>query len=264
MVPPHLNAATPESTHNVEGQGRQPGRRDRRRRDDAYHMGLHQGAFDPALSRHRPSLLRSRYRASRRHRRSGDNRCRPRHPGAWRGRQMRDDHARREAGRGVRPQANVALAQRHHSQHPRRHGVPRADHLPQCATIGAGLDRSHCHRPSRLWRSIPRHRLRGPRRRQADRDLHPGGWWRAGRARDLRVPRRWRRAWHVQPRRVDPGLRPRLPQFWSSARLAGLPVDQEHDPSRPTMGASRTSSRKSSSANSPPPTQRRALPTSTG
>ena len=38
------------------------------------------------------------------------------------------DEARVE---GVRPQEDVALAQRHDPQHSGRHGVPRAHHLPQ-------------------------------------------------------------------------------------------------------------------------------------
>ena len=35
-----------------------------------------------------------------------------------------------DARRGVRPQEDVALAQRHDPQHPRWNGVPRAHHLP--------------------------------------------------------------------------------------------------------------------------------------
>ena len=42
--------------------------------------------------------------------------------------------------RGVRPQEDVALAQRHDPQHSRRHRVPRADHLQERAAPGAGLD----------------------------------------------------------------------------------------------------------------------------
>ena len=37
---------------------------------------------------------------------------------ARRRRQMRDDHARRSAGRGIRPQEDVEVAQRHDPQHP--------------------------------------------------------------------------------------------------------------------------------------------------
>ena len=41
-----------------QDQGRQPGRRDGRRRDDADHLGVHQGPVDPALPRRRPQVLR--------------------------------------------------------------------------------------------------------------------------------------------------------------------------------------------------------------
>ena len=42
-------------------------------------------------------------------------------------RQVRDDHPGRGAGRGVRPEEDVALAERHDPQHPRRRRLPRAD-----------------------------------------------------------------------------------------------------------------------------------------
>ena len=45
-----------------------------------------------------------------------------------------------------------ALAQRDDPQHPRRHRVPRAHHLPQCAAPRARLGASHRHRPPRLRR----------------------------------------------------------------------------------------------------------------
>ena len=57
-------------------------------------------------------------------------------------REMRHHHAGRGAGEGIQPQENVALAQRHHPQHPRRHHLPRADHLQERAAAGAGLDAS--------------------------------------------------------------------------------------------------------------------------
>ena len=44
-----------------------------------------------------------------------------------RGRQVRHDHAGRGPGRGVRAEEDVALAERHHPQHPRRRRLPRAD-----------------------------------------------------------------------------------------------------------------------------------------
>ena len=51
----------------------------------------------------------------------------------WRRRQMRDDHAGRGAGRGIRPQEDVEVAQRHDPQHPGRRRLPRADrHRTTC------------------------------------------------------------------------------------------------------------------------------------
>ena len=87
-------------------------------------------------------------------------------------REMRDHHAGRGARRGIRPEEDVALAQRHHPQHPRRHGVQGADHLRERATPGAGLDPADRDRPSCLRRSVPRDRLQGARPRHADHDLH--------------------------------------------------------------------------------------------
>ena len=53
----------------------------------------------------------------------------------------------------------------------------------------------------------------------------------ADRARGLRLPRGRRgRDGDVQPRRLDPRLRPRLVPLRARARLPGLHVDQEHDP----------------------------------
>ena len=65
-----------------------------------------------------------------------------------------DDHARRGAGQGIQPEADVAIAQRHDPQHPRRHDLPRADHLQERAAPGAGLDPADRHRPPRLWRPV--------------------------------------------------------------------------------------------------------------
>ena len=45
------------------------------------------------------------------------------------GREVRHHHARRGPRRGVRPQEDVEVAERHDPQHPRRRRVPRADHL---------------------------------------------------------------------------------------------------------------------------------------
>ena len=43
--------------------------------------------------------------------------------------------------------------------------LPRADHHQQHPAPGAGLDQADRHRPPRLRRPVPRHRLHGPRRR---------------------------------------------------------------------------------------------------
>ena len=48
--------------------------------------------------------------------------------------------------------------------------------------------------------------------------------------RRLRLPRRRRRDGDVQPRRVDPRLRPRLDALRPAARLSRVPLDEEHDP----------------------------------
>ena len=44
------------------------------------------------------------------------------------------------------------------------------------------------------------------------------------------VSRRWRRDEHVQSRRLDPRLRPRLAELRPRPQVPGLPLDQEHDP----------------------------------
>ena len=82
--------------------------------------------------------------------------------------QVRDHHPRRGAGEGIQPQADVEVAQRHHPQHPGRGRLPRADHLQERAAPGARLDPADHHRPPRLRRPVPRHRLRGARQGQAD------------------------------------------------------------------------------------------------
>ena len=46
------------------------------------------------------------------------------------------------------------LAERHDPQHPRRRGVPRADHHQQHPAAGAGLDQADHHRPSRPRRPV--------------------------------------------------------------------------------------------------------------
>ena len=73
------------------------------------------------------------------------------------------------ARQGIRPQADVAVAERHHPQHPRRHDLPRADHLQERAAPRAALGQAGGRRPPRLRRSVPRAGLHVPRRRHASR-----------------------------------------------------------------------------------------------
>ena len=58
----------------------------------------------------------------------------------------------------------------------------------------------------------------------------PSGRRRADRARGVRLPRPGHRAGDVQPRRLDPRLRPRVAALRAGARDAGVPLDEEHDP----------------------------------
>ena len=83
-----------------------------------------------------------------------------------------DHHARRGAREGVRPQGDVAVAQRHDPQHHRRHDLPRADRLQERAAPGAGLDPSDRDRPPRLRRPVSRHRLRRAGQGQAHDQVH--------------------------------------------------------------------------------------------
>jgi isocitrate dehydrogenase len=46
--------------------------------------------------------------------------------------------------------------------------------ISRTCRAGAGLDQADRHRPPRLRRPVPRHRLQGPRQGHADDDLHPG------------------------------------------------------------------------------------------
>ena len=91
----------------------------------------------------------------------------------------------------------------------------------------------------------------------------PEGRRQADRAQGVRLPGRRRRARHVQPRRVDHRVRAQLLQLRPRPRLAGLPLDQEHDPQDATTAASRTCSRRSSTRSSPTSSRPRASPTST-
>ena len=87
-------------------------------------------------------VLRPRDREPRRDRRPDHGRRRERDQGARRRRQVRDDHPRRGAGRGVRPQGDVPLAERDDPQHPRRRDLPRADRDLEHPAAGARAGRS--------------------------------------------------------------------------------------------------------------------------
>src|SRR5499427_8034199 len=50
------------------------------------------------------------------------------------------------------------------------------------------------------------------------------------RATDLRIPRRRRGPFHVQPRRQHPRFRPREHELRAAAQLSALSLDQEHHP----------------------------------
>ena len=169
-----------------------PDRRDGWRRDDADHLASHQGKADPSLSRHRPDVFRPRHRQTRRDARPDHHRRRGSDQKSRRRRQMCHHHARRSAREGIQSARDVPFAERHHPQHPRRRHLPRADHLQKRAAAGAGLDAADHHRPPRLRRSVPRHRLQGAGQGQAVPDLRrrrrP-----EDRARGLRLPRQ--RAW---------------------------------------------------------------------
>ena len=215
-----------------EDQGREPGRRDGRRRDDADHLGVHQGQADPAVPRHRARSTTTWHRAPRRHRRPGHHRLGQRDQGARRRRQVRHDHARRGAGRGVRPEEDVEVARTARSA------------TSSAASSSASRSSSPTSRGSCPgWTKpiiIGRHAhgdqykatdFKVPGRRHGDDDLHAGRRRRADGVRGRRVRRRRRRRHgHVQLRRLDPRLRPGVAALRPRPQLPGVPVDEEHDP----------------------------------
>jgi isocitrate dehydrogenase len=75
---------------------------------------------------------------------------------------MRHHHAGRSPRRGIRPEAHVALAQRHDPQHPG--GVIFREPIicQERAAPGARLDPADRRRPPRLRRPVPRHRFPFP------------------------------------------------------------------------------------------------------
>ena len=184
----------------------------------------------PAVSRHRPEVFRPGRRGPRQDRRSDHDRFGQRDAPVRRGREVRDHHARRSAREGVRPQADVEVAERHHPQHPRRHDLPRADHLQERAAPGPALGQAGGRRPSRLRRPVPRAGLHVPRRRHADAELDARGRRRADLARDHQDQGQRHRPRHVQPRCLDRRLCARLLHLRARPQLPGLPVVEEHHP----------------------------------
>ena len=181
------------------------------------------------VSRHRPEVLRPRRRAPRRDQRQGHGRGGGSDQEPRRRRQMRHDHAGRRPRQGVRAQGHVEVAERHDPQHPRRRDLPRADHLQERAAPGAGLDPADHRRPPCLRRPVPGDRLQGARQGPPDHQVRGRG--RHGhREGGVQVPGRGRRDGDVQPRRLDPRLRPRLAELRPEPEVSGLSLDQEHDP----------------------------------
>ena len=135
--------------------------------------------------------------------------------------QVRDDHARRGAGRGVRPEGDVPLAQRDDPQHPRRRHLPRADRDLEHPPAGAGWTK-----PIIIGRHAFGDQYRAtdtliPGEGKLTLNFKPNDGSRADRARGLRLPRgRRHRDGDVQPRRLDPRLRPGLVPLRARARAA--------------------------------------------
>ncbi len=102
---------------------------------------------------------------------------------------------------------DVALAQRHDPQHSRRHDLSRADHLQERAAPGAGLDQADHHRPPRLWRPVPRHRLHGSRQGQAHAHLRRRGR-QEDRARGVRVSRAAASPWRCTTSTIRSAISP--------------------------------------------------------
>ncbi len=185
---------------------------------------------------------------------------------ARRRRQVRHDHPGRGPGRGVRAQEDVALAQRHDPQHPRRRRLPRADHLLERAPAGARLDEADRDRPSRPRRPVQGDRLRRARAGHAHHHLHARPT--AAQPMEFEVaeyPGRRRRHGHVQLRRLDPRLRPGVVPLRARPRTTRSTCRPRTRSSRPTTGGSRTCSQEVFEAEFAAELRRpRASPTSTG
>ena len=86
----------------------------------------------------------------------------------------------------VRAEEDVAIAERHDPQHPRRRDLPRADHHLQHPAARARLDQADRRRPSRPRRPVQGDRLQGARRRHGHDHVHAGRRQRADGVRDRR------------------------------------------------------------------------------
>ena len=156
----------------------------------------------------------------------------------------------RGARQGVQPQADVAVAERDDPQHPRRHDLPRADHLPQRAAHRPALGQAGGRRPSRLRRSVSCAGLQFPGRGHDQDQLHAGGRRRVDRARGDQDQRRRHRDGDVQSRRVDRRVSraPASPTRWDATIRS---TSRRRTPSsRCTTARSRTRFRPCSSASS--------------
>ena len=143
--------------------------------------------------------------------------------------------------------------ERHHPQHPRRHHLPRADHLLERAAPRPRLDAADRHRPPRLRRPVPRHRLPRPRHGQADDQASTRGRRRGDRRTRCSSsrPAASRMAMYnlddsirdFARASLNYGLQRKLPASTSRPRTRS---------SRPMTAASRTCSRRSSTPSSRP------------
>ena len=140
------------------------------------------------LSGHRPAVLRPQRREARRDQRPDHHRRRQQDQGRSASASNAPPSPRtRGRVKEFGLKENVALAQRHHPQHPRRRHLPRADHLQERAAPGAGLDQADHHRPPRLRRPVSRHRHPRAGQRHADPELCRRRR-QEGRARGVQVP----------------------------------------------------------------------------
>ena len=188
-----------------------------------------------------PRVLRPGHREARRDRRPDHRRRGQRHQAARRRRQVRHDHAGRGAGRGVRPEEDVALA--------------RTGRSATSSAASSSASRSSCPNVPRLvpgWTKpivVGRHAFGDQYRATDFRFPGEGTLTITFTPKDgsepiehevFQSPGRRRRDGDVQPRRLDPRLRPGLDELRRCDReLPGLPVDEEHDPQglrRPVQG----------------------------